>query len=68
MRSVAHVRANQEANSVSIIRTRSAQIGVQLAFIATELDGRIVCQKGRNEGLKSKKKECKVKGNKVRFS
>jgi hypothetical protein len=41
MRSVAHVRANQEANSVSIIRTRSAQIGAQPATINVQLDVQI---------------------------
>ena len=34
-------RANQEAKSVSIMRTRSAQIGVQPATIDAQLDGQI---------------------------
>jgi hypothetical protein len=38
----------------SEVRTTMAQIGVQPAIIATELDGQVVCQKGRNEGLESK--------------
>jgi hypothetical protein len=33
--------ANQEAKSVSIMRTRSAQIGVQPATIDAQLDGQI---------------------------
>jgi len=41
-------RANQEAKSVSILRTRSAQIGVQPATINVQLDGQIGSQK---EGL-----------------
>jgi hypothetical protein len=49
------------------VRTINAQIGTQPATINVQLDGQIVCQKGRNEGLESKKKECKVKGTKVRF-
>ena len=53
---------------VSILRTSNAPISVQPAIIITELDGQIVCQKGRNESLKSKKKDGKVKGTKVRFS
>ena len=60
-------RADQEAELASIMRTRNAQIGVQPATIDVQLDGQIVCQKGRNEGLESKKKECKVKGTKVEW-
>ena len=46
MRSVAHVRADQEAKSASILRTRSAQIGVQPATIDGQLDGQIDSQEG----------------------
>ena len=41
-------RANQNGNLVSIVRTRSAQIGVQSATIDVQLDGQIGSQK---EGL-----------------
>jgi hypothetical protein len=60
-------RPDREARLASILRASNAQIGVQPAIIATELDGQIVRQKGRNEGLESKKKDGKVKATKVRF-
>jgi len=41
-------RANQEGELVSIMRTRSAQIGVQPATIDVQLDGQIGSKK---EGL-----------------
>ena len=43
-------RTNQEAKSVSIMRTRSAQIGLQLATIDVQLDGQIGSQKEGLEG------------------
>ncbi len=69
-------RPDQEAKLVLILRTRSAQIGVQSATIGTELDGQIgslsrACRGAKKTGWKgkwSKKKEGKVKGTKVRFS
>ena len=70
MRSVAHVQANQEAKLVSIMRTRSAQIGVQPATIDVQFDGQIGSLSKRRVGREneSKKKDSKVKGTKVRFS
>ena len=43
-------RPYQQAKSVSIVRTRSAQIGVQPATINVQLDGQIGSQK---EGLEA---------------
>jgi hypothetical protein len=42
--------ANQKAKSVSIMRTRSAQIGVQPATINVQLDGQIGSEKEGLEG------------------
>jgi hypothetical protein len=49
------------------VRTINAQVGVQLATIDVQLDGQVVCQKGRNEGLESEKKDGKIKATTVRF-
>jgi hypothetical protein len=53
---------DQQARSASILRTSKEQIGVQPVTIATELDRQIIRQMARNEDLKIKKKEGKVKG------
>jgi hypothetical protein len=51
--------ANQEAKSVSIMRTRSAQIGVQSATINVLLDGQISSQGRARRWLRV---EGKIKG------
>jgi hypothetical protein len=51
-RSFAHVQADQNAKLVSILRTRSAQIGVQPATINMQLDGQIGSKKEELEGDK----------------
>ena len=47
-------RANQEGELVSIMRTRSAQIGVQSATINVQLDGQIGSKKEGLEGDKGR--------------
>jgi hypothetical protein len=60
----AHSGADQEAELVSIVRTRRAQIGVHPATIDVQRDGQIDSQGRVRRWLRV---EGKVKGTKVRF-